>query len=63
METKELLTIQEAAEILGVHECTAWRLTKAGYIPYVKIGKMRKVSRVSVQAFIDNGGTKDGANR
>jgi excisionase family DNA binding protein len=52
-ETKRLLSADELARELGVGRTTAYALLWSGQIPSMKIGRLRKVRREDVQAFID----------
>jgi excisionase family DNA binding protein len=52
-ETKRLLSAEELARELGVGRSTAYALLWSGQIPSMKIGRLRKVRREDVQAFID----------
>jgi excisionase family DNA binding protein len=52
-ETKRLLSADELARELGVGRTTAYALLWSGQIPSIKIGRLRKVRREDVQAFID----------
>ncbi len=51
--TKRLLSADELARELGVGRTTAYALLWSGQIPSMKIGRLRKVRREDVQAFID----------
>ncbi len=52
-QTKRLLSAEELARELGVGRTTAYALLWSGQIPSMKIGRLRKVRREDVQAFID----------
>ncbi len=52
-ETKRLLSADELARDLGVGRTTAYALLWSGQIPSLKIGRLRKVRREDVEAFID----------
>ena len=52
-ETKKLLSAEELAQELGVGRTTAYALLWSGQIPSMKIGRLRKVRRQDVAAFID----------
>jgi len=53
-ETKKLLSADELAQELGVGRTTAYTLLWSGQIPSMKIGRLRKVRREDVEAFIDD---------
>ena len=52
-ETKRLLSADELARELGVGRTTAYALLWSGRILSLKIGRLRKVRREDVEAFID----------
>ena len=51
----KVYTLDEVAEILKVTKRTLYNYVKAGKLPAVKMGKYRRVSEESLQAFISNG--------
>lgn len=55
MTDKLLLTPEQAAEQLGISRRQIYRLIREGSLRSVKIGKLRRVSRTALQAFIDAG--------
>jgi excisionase family DNA binding protein len=52
-ETKRLLSADELARELGVGRTTAYSLLWSGAIPSMKMGRLRKVRREDVEAFIE----------
>jgi excisionase family DNA binding protein len=54
-ETKKLLSAEELAQELGVGRTTAYALLWSGQIPSMKVGRLRKVRREDVEAFIQAG--------
>ncbi len=52
-ETKRLLSADELAQELGVGRTTAYSLLWSGTIPSMKVGRLRKVRRKDVEAFIE----------
>jgi excisionase family DNA binding protein len=50
------LTLQEAAELLGVHYMTAYRYVRLGVLPASKVGGTWQVTAADLAAFRDNGG-------
>jgi excisionase family DNA binding protein len=52
-ETKKLLSADELARELGVGRTTAYALLWSGQIPSMKIGRLRKIRREDVEAFIE----------
>jgi excisionase family DNA binding protein len=52
-ETKKLLSAEELAQELGVGRTTAYALLWSGQIPSMKIGRLRKIRREDVEAFIE----------
>ena len=51
-ETKRLLSADELARELGVGRTTAYSLLWSETIPSIKVGRLRKVRREDVEAFI-----------
>ena len=49
--TDDMLTLNEAAEQLGVHYMTAYRYVRTGRLPGVKEGNEWRVARADVEAF------------
>ena len=54
-ETKRLLSADELTQELGVGRTTAYALLWSGQIPSMKVGRLRKVRREDVEAFIQAG--------
>lgn len=52
----QLLTVPQAARTLGVSRARLYELIRQRIIPSVALGRQRRISPVSLQAFIDNGG-------
>jgi excisionase family DNA binding protein len=52
-QTKRLLSADELARELGVGRTTAYSLLWSGTIPSMKVGRLRKVRRSDVDAFIE----------
>jgi excisionase family DNA binding protein len=51
-ETKRLLSAEELARELGVGRTTAYSLLWSGAIPSMKLGRLRKVRREDVEAYL-----------
>ena len=51
---RELLSVKEASEVLGVHERTVWSFTEDGEdpIPTYRIGRLRKIDRGELKEWI-----------
>ncbi len=49
-----LLRVSEAAEQLRLSERTLWRLTKAGELRTVRIGRQVRIRPADLQAFVDS---------
>lgn len=56
-----LLTCEELAAKFGISEMQLYRLSWAGKIPSVKIGRLRRFAPAAIAAMIENGGTLDQA--
>lgn len=52
-ETKRLLSADELARELGVGRTTAYTLLWSGTIPSMKVGRLRKVRREDLEAYIE----------
>jgi excisionase family DNA binding protein len=57
-----LMTCEEAADYLRLHERTVGRLLKQGRLPGVKVGRQWRLRRADLDAYLA-GGEKDGSNR
>ena len=51
-ETKKLLSADELARELGVGRTTAYSLLWSGTIPSMKVGRLRKVRREDLEAYL-----------
>jgi excisionase family DNA binding protein len=50
---KQIMTPKEAAEVLGVHTATIYKLVKTGELPSVKLGpKLIRISESDLQKYI-----------
>jgi excisionase family DNA binding protein len=49
---KLLLTVAEAAELLGIGRSHAYAFVMKGELPSVKLGKSRRVSAADLDAFV-----------
>ena len=52
-QTRYLMSPEELAEFLGLGRTSTYRLLASGEIPCVRIGRLRKVRRSDVDAFIE----------
>ena len=52
METKLLLTVIEAAELLGISRTAIYLLLQRGEIPSVKIGRSRRIKRIDLESYV-----------
>lgn len=50
---QEILTVEQAAEYLQVHKITLYRYIREGLLPAVKLGKMYRLFRRDIEAFLD----------
>lgn len=50
----EILTVEQAADYLQVHKMTLYRYIREGLLPAVKLGKMYRIYRKDVEAFLDS---------
>ena len=51
--TKETLSVQEAAEVLGIGRSAAYEAARAGQIPTIRIGKRILVPRVALERLLE----------
>jgi excisionase family DNA binding protein len=51
-QTERLLSAKELAQELGVGRTTAYSLLWSGTIPSIKLGRLRRVRREDLQAFL-----------
>lgn len=50
---RRLISITEAAELLGVSQSTAYRLARENRIPVIRIGKAVRVNLQRLEAWIE----------
>lgn len=48
----KLLTVQQAAQQLGIGEATTWALVSSGQLRSLRIGKLRRIPAGAVDDFI-----------
>lgn len=51
---QEILTVEQAAEYLQVHKITLYRYIRQGLLPAARLGKMYRLFRRDVEAFLDS---------
>jgi excisionase family DNA binding protein len=51
MPNRMLLTVEEAAEQLGIGRTTAWGLVKSGELESVQIGRLRRVHVDAIRSY------------
>ena len=56
---QELLTAQEAAELLKVKKATVYEMVKRGEIPAVKIGKQVRIDRNDLKKVLQPAAVKE----
>lgn len=53
MDTKRcLISVKEAAQILGIATITAYRMCEGGRLPSIKIGGRRLIAEATIEALI-----------
>ncbi len=57
METDEILTAQQVADLLQVHKRTVYKFARKGYIPSMKIGGGWRFSKAAIMKLVAAGGT------
>jgi len=59
MESEKLvLTVEQAAEILGISRPTAYQAIQTGEIPHIRIGRRILVPRAALEKLLANAGEK-----
>ncbi len=54
MEEKKLLSLKEAAELLGIHYTTMRQYVRRGKFPVVRIGRLLKIEASDLESYIKN---------
>lgn len=49
-----LLTVEEAAEMLGIGRTLAYALVSAGELPSVTLGRLRRIPVAGLRTWVDN---------
>jgi excisionase family DNA binding protein len=49
----EILTVEQAADYLQVHRLTVYRYIRQGLLPAARLGKVYRLFRRDVEAFLD----------
>ena len=52
MEDTKLLSLKEAAELLGIHYTTMRQYVRKGKFPVVRIGRLLKIEASDLEAYI-----------
>ncbi len=52
MEDKKLLSLKEAAELLGIHYTTMRQYVRKGKFPVVRIGRLLKIEASDLESYI-----------
>jgi excisionase family DNA binding protein len=56
--TSEWLTVQQVADHLQVSRVTVWRWIRSGRLSGIRVGRVRRIARSSLQEFLRQGGGK-----
>ena len=59
MEKRQTMTIEEAAEFLGVGGATAYAAAKSGQIPVIRIGRRMLVTKAGLEALLAGPAAKE----
>lgn len=57
MDIEKPLTVEQAAEAIGISRAHLYALVRRGEFPVVKFGKLTRVSQQALHDFIATGGT------
>lgn len=52
MEEKKLLSLKEAAEMLGIHYTTMRQYARRGKFPVIRIGRLLKIEAKDIEEYI-----------
>lgn len=52
MEDRKLLSLKEAAELLGIHYTTMRQYVRKGKFPVVRIGRLLKIEASDLESYI-----------
>lgn len=52
MEDKKLLSLKEAAEMLGIHYTTMRQYARRGKFPVIRIGRLLKIEAKDIEEYI-----------
>lgn len=50
---REILTVEQAADLMQVHRITVYRYIREGRLPAVKLGKIYRLFSRDVEAFLE----------
>ena len=50
---RRMLTVEQAAEALGIGRTTTYALVRSGDLDSVKVGRLRRVSATAIHAYTD----------
>lgn len=52
---RETMTVNQAAEVLGISRCTAYEAVRSGQIPSIRFGKRILVPRHAIDVMLGKG--------
>jgi excisionase family DNA binding protein len=56
MKQPKTISIKEAAELLRISKCTAYKIARSGQLPIVMIGRRRFISRPALMRMLNEAG-------
>lgn len=58
-QTKMLLTVEEAVELLGIGRTLGWRLVQEGKLPSVRLGRCVRMPKQELEAWVSRQARED----
>lgn len=59
-EKKQFLSLEEVADLLGVHYQLIYRLVRSGELPAVRLGRIYRIERADLDRYLERSKTSSG---